>query len=206
MEDPRIAQFKKMTESDPGNELGHFSLGKACLEVGDYPQAVTALRRAVELSPQNSRAYHLLAVAQQGAQDTAAAAETLRKGYEVATGRGDLMPRKDMLALMKTLGMPLPADADTVAASPKPAAVSAAGAAGGTTITCRRCGQDRPKMNERPFKGPLGERVWAEICQSCWNEWIPTGTKVINELRLNFSDPRSAEAYDQHMKEFLSLD
>ena len=32
------------------------------------------------------------------------------------------------------------------------------------------------------------------------------GTKVINELRLNFADPRHAQLYDQHMKEFLNLE
>lgn len=61
-------------------------------------------------------------------------------------------------------------------------------------------------MASRPFKGPLGEQVWANICQTCWTEWIHMGTKVINELRLNFGLPKHAEIYDQHMREFLSLD
>jgi Fe-S cluster biosynthesis and repair protein YggX len=203
MDDPRIVQFKKMTESDPDNELGHFSLGKAYLDMGDFAQAVPSLRRAVELAPQNSRAYHLLAVAQKGAQDRDGAAETLRKGYEVATARGDMMPRKDMIALMQAMGLPLPGGAEEAAGG---AVENAAATASGVTITCRRCGQARPKMTERPFKGPLGERIWAEVCQGCWSQWLPMGTKVINELRLNFSDPRSGETYDQYMKEFLNLD
>lgn len=74
-----------------------------------------------------------------------------------------------------------------------------------TTIVCRRCGQSTPKMPERPFKGPLGERVWANVCPTCWNDWIHMGTKVINELRLNFAIPQHAEAYDQHLCEFLNL-
>ncbi|MBI4581784.1 MAG: Fe(2+)-trafficking protein [Planctomycetes bacterium] len=200
MDDPRIAQFKKMTESDPDNELGHFSLGKTYIEIGDYRQAVSPLRRTVELSPQNSRAYYLLALAQKGAGDRDGAIATLRQGYDVATSRGDMMPRKDMAALMESLGVPPPADAGAAASTVTTPAGS------GPTITCRRCGQVAPKMTERPFKGLLGERVWAEVCQACWREWIPMGTKVINELRLNFADPRHAETYDQYMKEFLSLD
>lgn len=205
MEDPRVAQFRKMTESDPDNELGHFSLGKTCLEIGDYRQAVASLRRTIELSPQNSKAYYLLAMAQKGAQDVAGAADTLRRGYEVATARGDMMPRKDIITMMKTLGLPLPAGAEDAVAAPAAGSADAS-PAGASTITCRRCGQARPKMTERPFKGPLGERIWAEICQPCWKEWIPMGTKVINELRLNFADPRHAETYDHYMKEFLGLD
>jgi len=61
-------------------------------------------------------------------------------------------------------------------------------------------------MAARPFKGALGEQVWANICLTCWDEWIRMGTKVINELRLNFADPRASQVYDQHMKEFLSLE
>jgi Fe-S cluster biosynthesis and repair protein YggX len=200
-EDPRIAQFRKMTESDPGNELGHFSLGKTYLEIGDYRQAASSLRRVVELAPQNSRAYYLLALALKGSGDQDAAVQTLRTGYEVATSRGDLMPRKDMIALMKTLGVTPPADDAAAAAVPATPA-----AAGTESITCHRCGAVKPKMSERPFKGPLGERIWREVCQDCWREWIPMGTKVINELRLNFADARHAETYDQYMKEFLQLD
>lgn len=200
-EDPRIEQLKKMTDADPNNELGHFSLGKTYLEIGAYDKAVPSLRRAVELASQNSRAYYMLALAQKGMNDLDGAVETLRKGYDVATARGDMMPRKDMVNLMKTLGVTPPTEEVAVPASP-----AATAPAAGQTITCRRCGQVKPKMAERPFKGPLGERVWAEVCQSCWQEWIPMGTKVINELRLNFADPRSAETYDQYMKEFLSLD
>ena len=199
-EDPRIAQFRKMTESDPGNELGHFSLGKTYLEIGEYQQAVPSLRRVVELAPQNSRAYYLLALALKGSGDREAAIQTLRAGYEVATSRGDLMPRKDMVALMKTLGVTPPAE------EAAPAGIPAAAVAGAESISCHRCGGTKPKMAERPFKGPLGERIWREVCQDCWREWIPMGTKVINELRLNFADPRHAETYDQYMKEFLQLD
>lgn len=205
-DDPRIEQFRKMTEADPENELGHFSLGKTYLELGDYDAAVTSLRRTVELAPQNSRAYYLLALAQKGAGDVDGAIQTVRQGYDVATARGDLMPRKDMVSLMKTLGLDPPVEEVTATAA-APAAPAAAATQGDTEmITCRRCGQTKPKMAERPFKGPLGEKVWAQVCQSCFQEWIPMGTKVINELRLDFADPRSTDAYDQYMKEFLNLE
>jgi Fe-S cluster biosynthesis and repair protein YggX len=34
---------------------------------------------------------------------------------------------------------------------------------------------------------------------------VAHGTKVINELRLDFTNPEDAETYDQHLKEFLNL-
>ena len=57
----------------------------------------------------------------------------------------------------------------------------------------------------RPFKGPLGEKILATVCQSCWKEWVGMGTKVINELRLPLSDPQAQKVFDQHMMEFLNL-
>ena len=60
-------------------------------------------------------------------------------------------------------------------------------------------------MDERPFKGELGEKVLAHVCQACWKEWIAMGTKVINELRLDFSNPEASKTYDSHMMEFLQL-
>src|SRR5204863_7112998 len=57
----RIDQFKKMAADDPNNELGHFSLGRAYLEAGIYDNAASAFERVIEINPNMSRAYQLLA-------------------------------------------------------------------------------------------------------------------------------------------------
>jgi Fe-S cluster biosynthesis and repair protein YggX len=203
MDDARIEQFRKMAEADPDNELGHFSLGKAYLDARRYQEAVPCFERAISLNPQNSRVYHLLAQAQKAAGDRGGAIGTLRMGFDVAQSRGDLMVRKDIAALMQELGEKPPAVEETTL--PAAGTPAAAAEAGGDAVVCRRCGQTRPKMPSRPFKGPLGEQVWAAVCSPCWREWILMGTKVINELRLDFADPRHSEIYDQHMREFLNL-
>lgn len=202
MDDARIEQFRKMAEADPGNELGHLSLGRALVDAGRFSEAIPSLQRATQLNPQNSRAFELLGRAQKESGDRAGAVVTLKRGFDIAHQRGDLMPRNEMAALLRELGEAVP----EMAAAPTPAAASAPPAGDGTQIQCRRCGQVRPKMASRPFKGPLGEKVWASTCQPCFNEWIRMGTKVINELRLNFADPRHTEVYDQHMREFLNLE
>jgi len=200
MEESQIDRFEKMAEADPENELGHFSLGKAYLDAKRYGDAIPCFQRVTQLNPQHSRAYHLLAVAQKEAGDKTEAVSTLRIGLGIAGARGDLMPQKDMAALMQQLGARPPHIEE------EPAGPMANPVATGEQIMCRRCGQMRSKMTERPFKGPLGDDVWAHICYTCWQEWIPIGTKVINELRLDFAQPTHAEMYDQHMKEFLNLD
>jgi Fe-S cluster biosynthesis and repair protein YggX len=48
----------------------------------------------------------------------------------------------------------------------------------------------------------IGENISAET----WRQWIGQGTKVINELRLDFTRDRDQEIYDQHMREYLGID
>ncbi len=199
MTDSRIEQFRKMAEADPNNELGHFSLGRAYLDIGRFKEAADSLRRVIGLNDRNSKAYHLLAIAQQGAGDRAGAVATLRKGYAVANERGDLMPRNEMGALLRELGEEPPVAEPAKSASP------AAANAGAGQLTCRRCGLSKPQLPKPPFKGDLGEQVYASVCNDCWREWIAMGTKVINELRLDFSRPEDSAMYDHHMKEFLNL-
>jgi Fe-S cluster biosynthesis and repair protein YggX len=193
----RISRFKYMTDADPDNELAHFSLGKAYLEADLFVDAIASFKRVLELNQGFSKAYALMGYAQRRAGDVAAAAETLTKGYLVAHERGDLMPRNDMAQQLKEIGAKVP-EAQVAALTPE---LAAAG-----NIQCRRCGRIAPKMAERPFGGALGEQIHLSICGSCFKEWIGQGTKVINELRLNLTEPAAQDVYDQHMKEFLNIE
>lgn len=197
LHEERIARFKTMTEADPENELGHFSLGKAYLDAGLYQEAVGSFLRVLEIKPDYSRAFLLLAVAQRQLGDLAAAVRTLTKGYQVAHERGDIMPRNEMGAMLKEVGASVP-EVQAPTLTPE---LAAAG-----NIQCRRCGRIGPKMPERPFGGELGEHIHTSVCGPCFKEWIGQGTKVINELRLNLTEKPAQDIYDQHMKEFLNLE
>ena len=59
-DDDRIARFKTMTEADPTNELGFFSLGRAYLDGGQPAEAIPALQRVLALNAGFSKAYSLL--------------------------------------------------------------------------------------------------------------------------------------------------
>lgn len=197
MEMERIERFEKMAAADPGNELGHFSLGKAYLDGGMYEKAVGSLKKVVEINPGFSKAWAILGSAQKLAGDRDGAIASWTKGYEVAQERGDLMPRNEMARELKELGAPVP-EAKAAELTPE---LAAAG-----NISCRRCGKVSPKMAERPFGGELGERIHHSVCGPCFREWIGQGTKVINELRLNLTEKSAQDTYDEHMKEFLNLE
>jgi Fe-S cluster biosynthesis and repair protein YggX len=59
------------------------------------------------------------------------------------------------------------------------------------TITCRRCGKDAAPLDKPPFRNELGERIHAEICAPCWQEWLTHQTLLINHYGL---DPRDRAA------------
>lgn len=59
------------------------------------------------------------------------------------------------------------------------------------TIHCRRCDDDRPRLERAPFRTPLGERIQNEICTQCWQDWLQHQTLLINHYGL---DPRDKKA------------
>ena len=199
----RIQQFKQMTESDPENALGHFSLGRAYLEAKRYEDAVASLARVLELSPKMSKAYHLLGEAYEGAGRRTEAVEVMTRGVTVADAQGDNMPRDTMLKCLRNWDEPVPA----LKAPDKPAVQHTdSGVAATGDFSCARCGSPKGKLDKPPIKGPLGEKIFLHVCTACWREWIPMGTKVVNELGLELSSPKAQVAYDEYMTEFLQLE
>ncbi len=204
----RIQQFRQMADADPDNELGHFSLGKAFLDADRFADATRPLRRVLELKPSFSKAYHLLGVALDKSGNRKDAVETVTKGVAVADEHGDRVPRDAMADLLREWGAPVPTFKESAATSGMTAT------AGGTSdnsasvggFSCTRCGRPGGKLPKPPFKGTLGEKIQDHICESCWREWIPMGTKVINELGLVLASQQGQDSYDQYMIEFLQLE
>ncbi len=75
-----------------------------------------------------------------------------------------------------------------------------------TSFICARCGKSDSQLSTPPVPGPSGVEIAERICGACWQEWTQAEVMVINELRLNFMDPKSLETLEQHMREFLLLD
>lgn len=73
------------------------------------------------------------------------------------------------------------------------------------TVKCSRCGQEREALAQAPYPGELGRQLRENACAECWAEWERHEVMVINELRLNFMDPRSMEILAQHIRDFFFL-
>lgn len=208
----RIARFENMANADPTNDMAHFSLGGAYAQASRHADAARSYLTCVELNPEMSKAYQLAGASLIAAGDHDRAAEILTKGFTVAATKGDLMPRNAIEAMLKRLDRPIPElpEATTRAAAGTGGASAASGGAGAGEgsggFVCSRTGRAGTKMTEPPFKGPVGAWIGENISAETWRAWIGQGTKVINELRLDFSKDADQQAYDRHMREFLGID
>ena len=73
-------------------------------------------------------------------------------------------------------------------------------------VLCKRCGKGAAPPADVPYGGTLGEEIRGHVCAECWDEWLKMEVMVINELRLNFIDPKSQDVLKKHLREFLKLD
>lgn len=195
--DDRIAQWEQMCREAP-DDMAYFSLGNAYKEAERLADAEQAYAKAIEHNPTMSRAFHMRGQALMKLERQDEAGEVLTQGYTVAAERGDVMPQKSIGALLEKLGLPVPQTEDFEA---RKKAVEASG----DQILDKRTGQPQSKLPDPPMRGPIGGYIYANFGQDTWNEWIGMGTKVINELRLDFSNPDHQETYEQHMLEWLGV-
>ena len=198
--DERIAQFRKMANDDPENELGHFRLGQLLMEAEQYADAAKSFRRTLELSPQFSKVYQLLGACLVKEDKRAEAIEVLRTGFAVADERGDNIPRDEMVKQLVQLGEPAPVAKKT----------QGSGAAAGDGFRCQRpgcmAGSQARQLPKPPMGDELGKQIYNQVCVDCWNSWLrDLSIKVINEMRLDLSTEQGVEVYDQIMRETLGL-
>lgn len=195
----RIAQFEKMASADPSNDMAHFSLGNAYLQAGRAAEAATSMERCVAINPDMSKAFQLGGKAMIEAGWADKAVLFLERGYVVAASKGDRMPQMAIAELLRSIGREPPKLAKEVDEAAERLRASGA-------FLCRRSGRPGSKLEKPPFRGPVGQWIFDNISAETWAEWIGQGTKVINELRLDFSRDRDQEIYDSHMREFLGID
>ncbi|MHC4217038.1 MAG: Fe(2+)-trafficking protein [Planctomycetota bacterium] len=197
--DERIAQFQKMAVEDPDNDMAHFSLGNAYLQAGRFDDAALSLERAIAINTDLSKAYQLAGQALLATGNQDKAVTMLETGYEIAARKGELMPRDAIAGLLAGIGREPPKLSSETAAQVEQLQQSGA-------FVCRATGRPGTQLPEPPMRGAMGAWIHEHICAETWQEWIGQGTKVINELRLDFSREEDQRVYDGYMCEFLGID
>lgn len=109
-----LQMFREVLETeDPKDLVANFGLGKALLDLGRGAEAVPYLETATAVDPYYSAAYLQLGKALEQNQRLDEARQIYQRGIEIATEKGDLMPKKEMETRRATLANQMPAPMGT---------------------------------------------------------------------------------------------
>ena len=70
-------------------------------------------------------------------------------------------------------------------------------------IFCKKLDKEAAGLDSAPYPGTLGQRIYEHISQEAWQAWLNHQTMLINEYRLNLTEPKSREFLVQEMEKFL---
>jgi Fe-S cluster biosynthesis and repair protein YggX len=73
-----------------------------------------------------------------------------------------------------------------------------------TEFRCHRCGEaGRERLPTAPFPDELGERLVAEICVECWEDWKRRQMLLINHYGLRVRDPQARQFLVSNLRAYL---
>jgi Fe-S cluster biosynthesis and repair protein YggX len=70
-------------------------------------------------------------------------------------------------------------------------------------VICKVLKREAEGLDEPPYPGELGQRIYENVSKQGWQEWLKRLTTILNENHLSTADPGSLEVIEQHMLGFL---
>lgn len=70
-------------------------------------------------------------------------------------------------------------------------------------VNCVKLGRELPGLDQPPFSGPLGERIFEHVSRQAWALWPAQSTVIINHYGLSLGDPNAQKIIMQQMEEFF---
>lgn len=68
---------------------------------------------------------------------------------------------------------------------------SGPGSQGARTVQCIKMGRELPGLPAKPFPNELGQRLYDQVSMEGWSQWIQQSKMLVNEYRLNLSQPEA---------------
>ena len=67
-------------------------------------------------------------------------------------------------------------------------------------VQCIKLKKEAEGLGRSPYPGELGERIYDQVSQEAWGQWIRYQTMLVNENRLNLADSRAREYLAKQME------
>jgi Fe-S cluster biosynthesis and repair protein YggX len=70
-------------------------------------------------------------------------------------------------------------------------------------VKCVKLGQDLPGLDEQPWPGPLGARIYEQVSADAWAQWEERMKMILNEYRLMPWQKDAQDLMARYMEEFF---
>ncbi len=70
-------------------------------------------------------------------------------------------------------------------------------------VQCAKFVRELPGLENPPFPGELGDRIYENISQQAWDMWIEHQVLLINHYSLVLADPNARQFLMEQMEEFF---
>ncbi len=70
-------------------------------------------------------------------------------------------------------------------------------------VKCVKLKKELPGLDEAPWPGELGQRIYDNVSQEAWNQWLSFLRMLINEYRLVPSTKEAQEFIAGQMEQFF---
>ena len=74
------------------------------------------------------------------------------------------------------------------------------------TVKCVKLKREAPGLEYMPYPGELGQKVYDQVSQEAWQQWVGHQTMLINEYRLTPVDPKARKFLEEEMEKFFFAD
>lgn len=71
------------------------------------------------------------------------------------------------------------------------------------TVYCAKLKKEGAGLDYPPYPGEAGKRIYEHISKEAWDAWVHRQTMLVNEYRLNMTDPQARKFLAEQMQAFL---
>jgi len=77
------------------------------------------------------------------------------------------------------------------------------GSVSGRKVMCKKLQKELPGLDEPPWPGELGQRIYENISAQAWKMWEDRMKMILNEYRLMPWQKEAQELVAKHMEDFF---
>lgn len=71
------------------------------------------------------------------------------------------------------------------------------------SVKCIKLGEELPGLKSPPMPNELGKRIYDNVSQQAWKDFLEHFKMVVNEYRLDLSSPMADQIFEQKAEEYF---